>query len=98
MEAGDLRALQRASDRQRVCPVLRTRCVCRSRNRLTRTSGSWGLVRRTCAPQVITLKELFEPEGGRKASDPEFGLNTLDVLRHISNTEQQSIRPTKPQS
>ena len=43
-------------------------------------------------PQVITLDKLFEPEGGRTWSEPEFGLNIHDVLRHIYKTEQQFVR------
>jgi len=42
--------------------------------------------------QVIPLKELFEPEGGRKWSEPEFGLNIHGVLGHIYKTEQQFVR------
>jgi hypothetical protein len=49
-------------------------------------------------PQVIRLKELFEPEGGRNWSEPEFGLNVRDVLRHIYNTEQQFVRRDKRES
>ncbi len=46
----------------------------------------------TLHPQVITLKELFEPENGRKWSEPEFGLNVYDVLGHIYRSEQQFVR------
>jgi hypothetical protein len=49
-------------------------------------------------PQVITLNELFELEGGRKWSEPEFGLNIHDVLRHIYKTEQQFVRREKRES
>ena len=49
-------------------------------------------------PQVITLKELFQPEGGRKWSEPEFGLNILDVLGHIYKTEQQFVHRDKRES
>ena len=49
-------------------------------------------------PQVITLKELFESEGGRKWSEPEFGLNVHDVLVHIYKTEQQFVRRDKRES
>ena len=45
----------------------------------------------TLHPQVITLKELFKPEGGRKWSDPEFGLSVHDVLGHIYKTEQRFV-------
>jgi hypothetical protein len=48
--------------------------------------------------QVITLKELFEPEGGRKWSEPEFGLNIRDVLGHMYRTEQQFVRRDKRES
>src|SRR6266851_5649538 len=41
--------------------------------------------------QVITLKELFEPEMGRSYSEPGFGLNIHDVLGHIYNTEQKFV-------
>jgi hypothetical protein len=46
----------------------------------------------TLHSQVITLKELLEPEGGRKWSEPEYGLNIRDVLGHIHKTEQQFVR------
>src|SRR2546430_3581816 len=49
-------------------------------------------------PQVITLKELFEPEGGRKWSEPEFGLNVRDVLRDIYKTEQRFVLRDKRES
>jgi hypothetical protein len=49
-------------------------------------------------PQVITLKELFEPESGRNWSEPEFGLNIHDVLGHIYKTEQQFVRRDKRES
>lgn len=42
-------------------------------------------------PQVITLKELFEPERNRNWSEPAFGLNVHDVLSHIYKTEQQFV-------
>jgi hypothetical protein len=41
--------------------------------------------------QVITLKELFEPQHDRSYSEPEFGLNVHDVLGQIYNTEQKFI-------
>jgi hypothetical protein len=46
----------------------------------------------TLHPQVITLKELFEPESGRNWSEPAFGLSVRDVLGHIYKTEQQFVR------
>jgi hypothetical protein len=46
----------------------------------------------TLNPQVITLKELFEPEQGRHWSEPQFGLSVHDVLGHIYETEQQFVR------
>jgi hypothetical protein len=49
-------------------------------------------------PQVITLKELFEPEGGRNWSEPEFGLSVHDVLGHIYKTEQQFVPRDKRES
>jgi hypothetical protein len=49
-------------------------------------------------PQVIALKKLFEPEGGRDWSEPEFGLNIHDVLGHIYETEQQFVRRDKRES
>jgi hypothetical protein len=49
-------------------------------------------------PQVITLNELFEPGGGRKWSEPEFGLNVHNVLGHIYKTEQQFVRRDKRES
>jgi hypothetical protein len=49
-------------------------------------------------PQVITLKELFQSEGGRKWSEPEFGLNIHDVLGHIYKTEQQFVLRDKRES
>jgi hypothetical protein len=49
-------------------------------------------------PQVITLKELFQPEGGRKWSEPKFGLSILDVLGHIYKTEQQFVHRDKRES
>jgi hypothetical protein len=52
----------------------------------------------TLYPQVITLKELFEPEGDRKWSEAGFGLNVHDVLSHIYKTEQQFVRRDKRES
>jgi len=52
----------------------------------------------TLHPQVITLKKLFEAEGGRKWAEPEFGLNVRDVLVHIYKTEQQFVRRDKRES
>jgi hypothetical protein len=49
-------------------------------------------------PQIITLKQLFEPEDGRKWSEPEFGLNIHDVLGHIYQTEQQFVHREKQES
>ena len=49
-------------------------------------------------PQVITLKELFQPEDGREWSEPEFGLNIHDVLGHIYKTEQQFVHRDKRES
>jgi hypothetical protein len=49
-------------------------------------------------PQVITLKQLFEPEGGRAWSEPTFGLNIHDVLGHIYKTEQQFVHRDKRES
>jgi hypothetical protein len=49
----------------------------------------------TLRPQVITLKELLEPEKGRNWSEPAFGLNISDVLAHIYKTEQQFVRRDK---
>jgi hypothetical protein len=45
--------------------------------------------------QVITLKQLFEPESGRSYSEPEFGLNVHDVLGQIFKTEQQFVQRDK---
>ena len=42
-------------------------------------------------PQVITLREFLEPEGGRTWSEPEFGLDIQDVLKHIYETEQRFV-------
>ena len=44
------------------------------------------------------LDELFEPEGGRKWSEPKFGLNINDVLRHIYKTTQQFVHRDKLES
>jgi hypothetical protein len=52
----------------------------------------------TLHPQVITLTKLFQPEGGRKWSEPEFGLNIHDALGHIYKTEQQFVRRDKRES
>jgi hypothetical protein len=52
----------------------------------------------TLHPQVITLKELFEPEGGRKWSEPEFGLSVHDVLGHVYKTEQRFVPRDKRES
>jgi hypothetical protein len=52
----------------------------------------------TLHPQVITLKELLEPERGRHWSEPAFGLNICDVLAHIYKTEQQFVRRDKRES
>jgi hypothetical protein len=49
-------------------------------------------------PQVITLKKLFEPEAGRKLSEPAFGRNVCDVLDHIYETEQRFVRRDKRES
>lgn len=49
-------------------------------------------------PQVITLNELFEPEGGRNWSDSEFGLSIHAVLDQIYKTEQQFIQRDKRES
>src|ERR1700730_4294051 len=59
-----------------------------------------GALRETHAlyPQVITLKELFEPEGGRTWSEPGFGLNIEDVLAHIYKTERQFVHRDKRES
>jgi len=46
----------------------------------------------TLHPQIITLKELLEPEPGRNWSEPAFGLNIRDILAHIYTTEQQFVR------
>jgi hypothetical protein len=40
---------------------------------------------------VITLEELFQPEGGRKWSEPALGLNVHDVLRHKYKTEKRFV-------
>jgi hypothetical protein len=45
--------------------------------------------------QVITLKELLEPEKGRNWSEPAFGLNIRDVLAHIYKTEKQFVQCDK---
>ncbi len=49
----------------------------------------------TLRPQIITLRELLEPERGRNWSEPAFGLNIRDVLAHIYKTEQQFSRRDK---
>lgn len=49
-------------------------------------------------PQVIPLKKLFEPEGGKNWSEPEFGLSVRDVLGHIYRTEQQFVRRDERES
>lgn len=43
----------------------------------------------TLHPQIVTLKEFFEPDRDRKSAEPAFGLNAFDVLAHIYKTEQQ---------
>jgi hypothetical protein len=48
--------------------------------------------------QVITLKELFEPEQDRSWSEPEFGLNVHDVLGYIYKTEQKFVLRDKEES
>src|SRR3984893_6198658 len=52
----------------------------------------------TLHPQAITLRELFEPEGGRKWAEPEFGLSIHSVLGHIYETEQQFVHRDKHES
>lgn len=49
----------------------------------------------TLHTQVITLKELLEPERDRDWSEPAFGLNICAVLAHIHKTEQQFVRRDK---
>lgn len=46
-------------------------------------------------PQVITLKEFFEPEKGQKWSEPAFGLSVYDALVHIFKTEQRFVQRDK---
>ncbi|OAE97426.1 hypothetical protein AYJ54_35650 [Bradyrhizobium centrolobii] len=48
--------------------------------------------------QVITLAELFKPEGGQTYSEPAFGLNIHDVLTHIYRTEQKFVLREKQES
>ena len=48
--------------------------------------------------EVITLKELFEPERGRKWSEPAFGLSVLDLLNHIYRSEQRFAPRDKRES
>lgn len=45
----------------------------------------------TMDPHVITLKELLKPEGRRSWSEPAFGLNISDVLKHIYRTERRFV-------
>jgi hypothetical protein len=52
----------------------------------------------TLHPQVITLKELFKPEGGRKWSEPGFSLGVHDVLGYVYKTEQQFVLRDKRES
>jgi hypothetical protein len=65
---------------------------------LLEAAGLAALRERYAHPQVITLKELFQPEGSRKWSEPEFGLNILDLLGHIYKTEQQFVSVTNPKA
>src|SRR5262249_2014860 len=65
---------------------------------LLEEAGLGALRKQHAHPQVITLNELFEPEGGRKWSEPEFGLNIHDVLAHIYKTEQQFVHRDKRES
>jgi hypothetical protein len=48
--------------------------------------------------QIITLKELFEPENGRSFSEPAFGLSVRDVIGHIYETEQKFVLREKRDS
>jgi hypothetical protein len=41
--------------------------------------------------QAITLKQLFEPQGCRSYSEPAFGLNIVDVLSHVYESEQRFV-------
>jgi hypothetical protein len=52
----------------------------------------------TFHPQIITFKELLEPQKDRKWAEPEFGLNIHDVLKHIYETEQQFVFRDKRES
>jgi len=52
----------------------------------------------TLHPQVVTLKEFLAPKDDRKWSEPTFGLNIHDVLRHIYKSEQQFVRRDKRES
>lgn len=52
----------------------------------------------TLHPQIITLKELFEPDAGRSWSEPAFGLGISGVLGQIYKTEQQFVRREKRES
>ncbi len=45
----------------------------------------------TIDPHIITLKELLKPEGKRSWSEPAFGLNISDVLKHIYRTERRFV-------
>jgi hypothetical protein len=65
---------------------------------LLEEAGLGALRQHRMYPQVITLKKLFEPESGRKWSEPKFGLNVYDVLGHIYKTEQQFVRRDKRES
>jgi hypothetical protein len=51
--------------------------------------------RHTLHPQVITLKELLEPERGRNWAEPSFGLNITNVLAHIYKIEQKFVQRDK---
>ncbi|MGL3106679.1 hypothetical protein [Bradyrhizobium sp. BR 1432] len=42
-------------------------------------------------PQAITLEQLFEARDGRSYSEPTFGLNMIDVFRHIYESEQRFV-------
>ena len=52
----------------------------------------------TIHTQIITMKELLEPEQDREWSEPAFGLNIHDVLAHIYKTEQQFVQRDKLES
>lgn len=41
--------------------------------------------------QIITLKTLFEPKGGRSYSESAFGLNIIDVFQHVYESEQRFV-------